>query len=181
MARSKGISYGRLIVKNLQTINVSTRSHGMLPRKTTACQARRAFCDLSGNQAPAPSPPPSSSPWSSNKNKWTAGIVLTTVITLLQFKEDVDLVIGTAEEVIDVVEVVAEAVDMVAEKIADDLPDGSKLKTTAEAIEGVAESVAEKAQKAVAFIDEVQAAEKKLDPVIEPVKQLTQVAPTEAS
>ncbi|MFS7913066.1 hypothetical protein Hanom_Chr02g00137321 [Helianthus anomalus] len=89
------------------------------------------------------------------------------------------MVIETAEEIIDVVEVVAEAVDMVAEKIADDLADGSKLKTTVEAIEQVAENVAGKAQKAVDFIDEE--AEKKLSPIIEPVKQLTQVAPSDGS
>ncbi|KAM0036011.1 hypothetical protein Hdeb2414_s0015g00453281 [Helianthus debilis subsp. tardiflorus] len=98
-----------------------------------------------------------------------------------EYAEDVDMVIETAEEIIDVVEVVAEAVDMVAEKIADDLADGSKLKTTVEAIEQVAENVAGKAQKAVDFIDEVQEAEKKLSPIIEPVKQLTQGAPSDGS
>ncbi|KAI3806724.1 hypothetical protein L1987_22638 [Smallanthus sonchifolius] len=154
----------------------------MPPTTTTTCQARRAFSDKSGNQELPPSPPPPLSPWSSTWSKWTAGLaVTTTLISLLQFKEDVDLAMKTAEEIIDAVGVVAEAVDMVAEKIADDLPDGSKLKTTVEIIEEVAESVAGKAQKAVDFIDEVQEVEKKLNPVIEPVKQLTQVAPNEAS
>ncbi|KAK1413049.1 hypothetical protein QVD17_34764 [Tagetes erecta] len=149
----------------------------MLPSTTTACQARRAFCDLNGKQEQTPPPP--SSPWSSNWNKWIAGIAVTTVISLLQFKEDVDLAMEKAEEIIEVVEVVSEAVDMVAEKIVDDLSDSSKLKATVELVEQVAENVAGKAQKAVEFIDEVQEAEQKLSPIIEPVKQLTQVDPSE--
>ncbi|KAD6119542.1 hypothetical protein E3N88_10813 [Mikania micrantha] len=96
-------------------------------------------------------------------------------------EKNVDSVVEEVEEVIDVVKVVAEAVDMVAEKIADDLQDGSKLKTTVELVEQVAETVAGNAQKAVAFIDEVQEAEKKLSQVVEPVKQLTQVAAEEPS
>ncbi|KAF5818585.1 hypothetical protein HanRHA438_Chr02g0068161 [Helianthus annuus] len=191
MARSKAISYGRLIVKNLHTLNISTRSQNtkilkdtarcrMILSTTTAFHARRTFCDLSGKQELPTSPPPSS-PWSSICKLTAGGVAVTAAIYFIEFKEDVDMVIETAEEIIDVVEVVAEAVDMVAEKIADDLADGSKLKTTVEAIEQVAENVAGKAQKAVDFIDEVQEAEKKLSPIIEPVKQLTQVAPSDAS
>ncbi|XP_071717398.1 uncharacterized protein [Rutidosis leptorrhynchoides] len=196
MARSKGISYGRLIVKNFHTIKSSTCSQNtkiingttrfrMLPNTTVDCQARRSFCDLSGNQSSSPSPPPSSSSSSSsssNWGKWTVGgIMVTIVLPFLQFKEDVDLVIETAEEVIDLVEVVAEAVDMVAEKIDDDLLEGSKIKTTVELVEKAAEAIVEEAQQALEFIDEAQAAEQKLNPIIEPAKQLTQVAPTEGN
>ncbi|KAI7743746.1 hypothetical protein M8C21_007760 [Ambrosia artemisiifolia] len=189
MARSKGMYYGRLIVKNLHTTIVSSRLQNtknftdtargrMHPSTTTTWKNRRTFCDLSGKQELPQPPTPPSSPWSSTWSKLTAGGVATTaIISFLQFKEDVDLVMEEAEEIIDVLEVVAEAVDMVAEKIADDLPDGSNLKTTIESIEGVAENVAQKAQKAVEFIDEVQEAEKKLSPVIEPVKQVAQVDP----
>lgn len=77
------------------------------------------------------------------------------VIDAFEFTEEVDVVMETAEEIIDVIEVAAGAVDMVVEKISDDLPDGSKLKTTLEKIEEVAETVAGKARKAVDFIDEV--------------------------
>ncbi|KAK9067796.1 hypothetical protein SSX86_011907 [Deinandra increscens subsp. villosa] len=182
MARSKAISYGGLIIKNRYNTNIlSILSHRTLPRPTTASQSRRAFCDLNGNQELPPPPPPPSSPLSSNSTKWTAGIVVTAVISFLQFKEDVDLVMRKGEEILDVVEVVAEAVDMVAEKIVDDLPEGGKLKTAVEFVEEVAETVTGKAQKVVDFIDEVQEAEKKLSPVIEPVKQLTQVGSTEGS
>ncbi|KAI3736567.1 hypothetical protein L2E82_26424 [Cichorium intybus] len=141
-------------------------------------QARRAFCNLTANQELPPPPPP---PPSSNWGKWTAGIMVCVVIPLLQFKEEVDVVMETAEEIIDVIEVAAEAVDMVAEKIGDDLPDSSKLKTTLETVEELAETVAGKAQKAVDFIDEVQEAERKLGPIIDPTKQLTQATPSEAS
>ncbi|KVH98518.1 uncharacterized protein LOC112511740 [Cynara cardunculus var. scolymus] len=190
MARSKVISYGRLKVRNLYTINRSTFSQNtktlngfhMLPTTTTTACQRRAFCKLSGNQEPLPPPPPPppppSPPASSSWGKWTMGSILVTmVIPFIQFKEEVDVVMETAEQVIDVVEVVAEAVDMVAEKIAGDLPDGSKLKTTMEAVEDMAETVAEKAKKAVDFIDEVQETEQKLMPNVKPVQEGTQVAP----
>ncbi|XP_023762341.1 uncharacterized protein LOC111910752 [Lactuca sativa] len=184
MARSKCISYGGLIVKNLYTTQISRSSQNTQILKDMTCvrmdgsQSRRAFCNISGNQElpPPPSPPPSS-----NWGKWTAGIVVAVVIPLLQFKEEVDVVMETAEEIIDVIEVAAGAVDMVVEKISDDLPDGSKLKTTLEKIEEVAETVAGKARKAVDFIDEVQEAEHKLGPIIEPEKQVTQATPSEAS
>ncbi|PWA56974.1 hypothetical protein CTI12_AA418170 [Artemisia annua] len=158
MARSKGISYGSLIVKQLHTTTVSTCSKNTkilkdttlraIPSTTFAGQARRGFCDLSGKQE---LPPPTSG---SNWGKWTAGIGVTTmIISFLQFKEDVDFVIETTEEIIDAVEVISEAVDMVTEKLAEDLPDGSKLKATIELIEDMAETVAVEAQKAVAFIE----------------------------
>ncbi|KAL4559010.1 hypothetical protein LXL04_031142 [Taraxacum kok-saghyz] len=185
MARSKGISYGRLIVKNLYTTHISTSSNTQILKDITGCrmggsQSRRTFCSFSGNQKlPPPTPPPP--PPSSNWGKWTAGMVVAIVIPLLQFKEEVDVVMETAEEIIDVIEVAAEAVDMVAEKIVADLPDSSTFRTTMEKIEEVAETVAGKAQKAVDFIDEIQEAEQKLGPIIEPVKQQTQATPSEAS
>ncbi|MFS7913065.1 hypothetical protein Hanom_Chr02g00137311 [Helianthus anomalus] len=71
MARSKAISYGRLIVKNLHTLNISTPSQNskilkdtarcrMILSTTTAFHARRTFCDLSGKQELPRSPLPSS-------------------------------------------------------------------------------------------------------------------------
>nr|XP_043638534.1 uncharacterized protein LOC122609571 isoform X2 [Erigeron canadensis] len=191
---SKGISYSRLFLRNLHSKNVSTSSH--IPKtfkddtmrflKTsssrTTFQARRGFCDRSGNQESPDSQPPSSPPshLSSHWGKWTTGIGLTMIIPFLQFK-DVDLVIETAEEIIDVIEVVAEAVDTVAEKIANDLPEGNKIKTNMLLVEEVAEKIAGKAEKVIEIIDEVQAAEQKLNPVIKPVKELTQAAPSETS
>ncbi|KAI3685262.1 hypothetical protein L6452_34501 [Arctium lappa] len=170
------------MIRNFYTINRSTFSQNAktLNGFPAACQ-RRAFCKLSGNQEPLPPPPPPpppSLPASTSWRKWTMGSILVTmVIPFLQFKEEVDMVMETTEQIIDVVEVVAEAVDMVAEKIAGDLPEGSKLKTTMEVVEQAAETVAGKAQKAVDFIDEIQATEQKLMPIMEPVKETTQVAP----
>ncbi|KAJ9560469.1 hypothetical protein OSB04_005629 [Centaurea solstitialis] len=186
MMRSKAISYGGLMVRNLYTLNRSTFSHNTktlndfrtLPTTTaTACQ-QRAFCQVTGDQEPVPPPSPPPSPPTSSWKKWTMGSILVTmVIPFLQFKEEVDMVIQTAEEIIDVVEVAAEAMDTIAEKIISDLPDGNKLKATMEVVEDVAETVAGKAQKAIAFIDEVQETEQKLMPIIEHVKDGTQVAP----
>ncbi|GKB78675.1 hypothetical protein Tco_0945570 [Tanacetum coccineum] len=160
----------------------------MIPSTTSPGQARRTFCDLSGKQEiPPPTP-------GSNWGKWTAGLsallagfrtwhINLSSKLLLPFRitDDVDFVIETTEEIIDAVEVMAEAVDMVTEKLAEDLSDGSKLKATIELIEDAAETVAAEAQKAVDFIDEIQEAEQKLSPIIKPVKELTQVAPSEGS
>ncbi|KAM3710234.1 hypothetical protein ACJW30_01G013800 [Castanea mollissima] len=134
---------------------------------------------------PMPSNPASPGPW----KLWIIGLIASAILPffgiklgpLLKLKQEVDAVVETAEEVVEVVEKVAEEVDKVAEEISEHLPEGGKLRVAAKIIEKVAEKTAKDAQLVEDVIDKVEAVEKDVESLIDPVIDQAKKTPKEES
>ncbi|KAF3966090.1 hypothetical protein CMV_009784 [Castanea mollissima] len=134
---------------------------------------------------PMPSNPASPGPW----KLWIIGLIASAILPffgikfgpLLKLKQEVDTVVETAEEVVEVVEKVAEEVDKVAEEISEHLPEGGKLRVAVKIIEKVAEKTAKDAQLVEDAIDKVEAVEKDVESLIDPVIDQAKKTPKEES
>ncbi|XP_075633156.1 uncharacterized protein LOC142605606 isoform X2 [Castanea sativa] len=134
---------------------------------------------------PMPSNPASPGPW----KLWIIGLIASAILPffgiklgpLLKLKQEVDTVVETAEEVVEVVEKVAEEVDKVAEEISEHLPEGGKLRVAVKIIEKVAEKTAKDAQLVEDAIDKVEALEKDVESLIDPVIDQAKKTPKEES
>uniref|UniRef100_A0A5B7BEC9 Uncharacterized protein n=1 Tax=Davidia involucrata TaxID=16924 RepID=A0A5B7BEC9_DAVIN len=121
--------------------------------------------------APLPSGSPPSS-WN-----WILGMVIAMVLPFLRHKwgplftltKQVENAVETAELVTEAIEKVAEEVERVAEEIADDLPEGGKLKNAVVFVEQLAKETAKNAHFADEIIDKVEEMEKEVESLIEPV------------
>ncbi|KAM4121560.1 hypothetical protein ACB094_01G014900 [Castanea mollissima] len=134
---------------------------------------------------PMPSNPASPGPW----KLWIIGLIASAILPffgiklgpLLKLKQEVDAVVETAEEVVEVVEKVAEEVDKVAEEISEHLPKGGKLGVAVKIIEKVAEKTAKDAQLVEDAIDKIEAMEKDVESLIDPVIDQAKKTPKEES
>ncbi|KAL6222874.1 hypothetical protein ACLB2K_006264 [Fragaria x ananassa] len=79
----------------------------------------------------------------------------------------VDMVMNTVEAVAEVVEAVAHKVEEVADDIADELPEDGKLKSAFEAVEAIAKETAKDAHMVDELIENVEAAEDKVEDFFE--------------
>ncbi|XP_075633149.1 uncharacterized protein LOC142605606 isoform X1 [Castanea sativa] len=135
---------------------------------------------------PMPSNPASPGPC---RKLWIIGLIASAILPffgiklgpLLKLKQEVDTVVETAEEVVEVVEKVAEEVDKVAEEISEHLPEGGKLRVAVKIIEKVAEKTAKDAQLVEDAIDKVEALEKDVESLIDPVIDQAKKTPKEES
>ncbi|KAK4429582.1 hypothetical protein Salat_1258800 [Sesamum alatum] len=93
-------------------------------------------------------PPPSEPPF--YLISWILGVAITTV-----------------EEIVEAVEKVAEGVEKVAEDIADDLPEGGRLRKAVDFVESVAERASKDAHLVGDFIDKVQEVEERVEEYVE--------------
>ncbi|XP_071711832.1 uncharacterized protein [Rutidosis leptorrhynchoides] len=122
-------------------------------------------------------PPPASHPPSSTWKNWIIGFLMTFIVPFFTTKGGpikaflikVDNILDSAEQISEVVEVVADKVDKVAEKLSDDMEEGSKIKKTLDFIEQVAEKLEKDAHTAGDFIDKVQEMQDKIEDLMEPV------------
>ncbi|XP_042067606.1 uncharacterized protein LOC121810929 [Salvia splendens] len=118
-------------------------------------------------------PPPSEPPF--NFIKWILGVAITVVLpffsgkwsSLLQIKNEVEMVVEIAEEIVEAVEKVAEGVEKAAEQLAEELPKGGGLRKAVDFVEHVAEIANKDAHKLGDFIDKVQEVEEKVEDYVE--------------
>ncbi|XP_004288158.1 PREDICTED: uncharacterized protein LOC101308504 isoform X1 [Fragaria vesca subsp. vesca] len=126
----------------------------------------KIVCNVSG--APTPSGAPS---W----RGWMIGMLISVVIPFWRhkwgplqiIKNRVDMVMNTVEAVAEVVEAVAHKVEEVADDIADKLPEDGKLKSAFEAVEAIAKETAKDAHMVDELIENVEAAEDKVEDFFE--------------
>ncbi|KAL0326095.1 UNVERIFIED_CONTAM: hypothetical protein Sradi_5178800 [Sesamum radiatum] len=143
--------------------------------KTRSCRkdekSRRRFhvCNVVEPGAPPPSEPPF------NFISWILGVAITVVVpffsgkwaSLLKLKNEVETAVETVEEIVEAVEKVAEGVEKVAEDIADDLPEGGRLRKAVDFVESVAERASKDAHLVGDFIDKVQEVEERVEEYVE--------------
>ncbi|KAL7155772.1 hypothetical protein ABFS83_03G098800 [Erythranthe nasuta] len=118
-------------------------------------------------------PPPSEPPY--NFINWAVGFAITVVIpffthkwtSLLKLKNEVETAVEAVEGIVDAVEKVTEGVEKVAEDIAEDLPEGGRLRKAVDFIEHVAERANRDAHLVGDFIDKVQEVEDKMEDYVE--------------
>lgn len=98
-----------------------------------------------------------------NLLKWIAGVAaaifpffINKWAPLLKIKDNVDTAVDTAEGIVDAVDNMAETVENMAEDIAENLPEGGKLRRAVDFVENVAERVSDDAQLVGDFIDKFQ-------------------------
>ncbi|KAI3464601.1 hypothetical protein Pfo_021264 [Paulownia fortunei] len=132
---------------------------------------RRRFLVRSVVQPGAP--PPSEPPF--NFINWIVGVAITVVLpffshkwaSLLKLRNEVETAVETVEGIVEAVEKVAEGVEKVAEDIADDLPEGGRLRKAVDFVEHVAERASKDAHLVGDFIDKVQEVEEKVEEYVE--------------
>ncbi|KAH7847917.1 hypothetical protein Vadar_031598 [Vaccinium darrowii] len=134
--------------------------------------------------APLPSDPSSNS-W----RGWVVGALISIILPFLgnkwgplfKLSKDVEQVAERAEEISEAIEKVSEKVDKVAEDVAEELPEGGKLRKAIESVEKAAEEVDKAAEVAHKLIDQVQEVDKEVESLMEPVKDQAKVTAKEAS
>ncbi|KAK4391008.1 hypothetical protein Sango_2164100 [Sesamum angolense] len=107
--------------------------------------------------------------------KLDSGVAITVVVpffsgkwaSLLKLKNEVETAVETVEEIVEAVEKVAEGVEKVAEDIADDLPEGGRLRKAVDFVESVAERASKDAHLVGDFIDKVQEVEERVEEYVE--------------
>ncbi|KAJ0024095.1 hypothetical protein Pint_08395 [Pistacia integerrima] len=123
------------------------------------------------------SSPPDPSPGSCLRRKmFLLGIVISTILPFWTnnwgpfeiIGKQVQTVVETVEDVAEFVEKVADGVEKVAEDVADDLPEGGKLKDVVIYVEKVAETAAKNARLVEEFIDKVEEVERQVKSLIDP-------------
>ncbi|KAL0438174.1 UNVERIFIED_CONTAM: hypothetical protein Slati_2300400 [Sesamum latifolium] len=138
-------------------------------RKNEKSRRRFHVCNVVEGGAPPPSEPPF------NFISWILGVAITVVLpffsgkwaSLLKLKNEVETAVETVEEIVEAVEKVAEGVEKVAEDIADDLPEGGRLRKAVDFIESVAERASNDAHLVGDFIDKVQEVEERVEEYVE--------------
>ncbi|GAB4844985.1 hypothetical protein Ancab_038378 [Ancistrocladus abbreviatus] len=149
-------------------------SHGLYSLGIQRTKGNIAVCDSLQPGAPVPSGP--APPFGSCRKTWIAGVLMAVLLPFLKskwgplfkLKEEVETAIEAAEHVVDGVEKVAEEVEKVADVVAEQLPEGGRLKQLATGIEDIAREVAKDAHTAEDAIDKVEDAEKELESIIDP-------------
>ncbi|KAI3460527.1 hypothetical protein Pfo_017190 [Paulownia fortunei] len=161
VVKHQNLSYGKQGFKYLANIK----------RLQKHDKRRRSFVVYSVVDQPGSSPP-SEPPF--NFVNWIVGVILAIVLpfsrkcgSLLKFKNEVDTAVATIEVIVDAVEKVAEGVEKAAEHIADDLPEGGRLRKAVDFVENVAERASKEAHLVGDFIDKVQEAEEKVEACVE--------------
>ncbi|XP_024184113.1 uncharacterized protein LOC112189074 isoform X2 [Rosa chinensis] len=148
----------------LLSLSIGQRSSAL---SRSDAKMNKIVCNVSG--APTPSGAPSHS-WG-----WMIGMLLTVVIPFWRhkwgpfqiIKNKVDMVMNTVEVVAEVVETVAHKVEEVADGIADKLPEDGKLKAAVETVEAIAKETAKDAHMVDKLIENVEAAEDKVEDFFE--------------
>ncbi|XP_057795811.1 uncharacterized protein LOC131011927 [Salvia miltiorrhiza] len=141
-------------------------------RKKTLQYTRKSFV-VSANTAPGV-PPASGPPSSSKPMSWILGLVVSFILPfftnkwgpLWVIKNKLENAVQTVEDIVEAVEKVAGSVDKIAEDIADDLPEGSKLRDLVEKVEHLAEKTAKTADSLDNVIDKVQEASDQVDDIV---------------
>ncbi|EYU32464.1 hypothetical protein MIMGU_mgv1a022871mg [Erythranthe guttata] len=113
--------------------------------------------------------------YGASRRNWAVGFAMTVVIpffthkwtSLLKLKNEVETAVEAVEGIVDAVEKVAEGVEKVAEDIAEDLPEGGRLRKAVDFIEHVAERANRDAHLVGDFIDKVQEVEDKVEDYVE--------------
>ncbi|KAM5577138.1 hypothetical protein ABKV19_007807 [Rosa sericea] len=150
---------------SLLSLSIGQRSSAL---SRSDAKMNKIVCNVSG--VPTPSGAPSHS-W----RGWMIGMLLTVVIPFWRhkwgplqiIKNKVDMVMNTVEVVAEVVETVAHKVEEVADGIADKLPEDGKLKAAVEAVEAIAKETAKDAHMVDKLIENVEAAEDKVEDFFE--------------
>ncbi|KAL0314392.1 UNVERIFIED_CONTAM: hypothetical protein Sangu_2283600 [Sesamum angustifolium] len=129
-------------------------------------------------------PPPTGPP--SNILSWIVGVAIAIVVPFINYKwgpllkDKIVTALKMTEEVVEAVEKVAGEVEKVAEDIADDLPEGGKLRKAVDFVEKVAERAARDAGAVDDFIDKVQEEQEKAESLVESLKDESENPPEES-
>ncbi|KAL1543857.1 hypothetical protein AAHA92_20776 [Salvia divinorum] len=143
--------------------------------------ARKSFV-VSANTAPGV-PPAAGPPSSSKPMSWIIGLVVSFILPFFSnkwgplwvIKNKLENAVQTVENIVEAVEKVAGSVDKIAEDIADDLPEGSKLRDLVEKVEHLAEKTAKTADCLDDVIDKVQEAGDHVDDIVCAAKSESQL------
>ncbi|KAI3464599.1 hypothetical protein Pfo_021262 [Paulownia fortunei] len=139
----------------------------------------RNYVVCSGVEQPSGPPP--------NILSWIAAVAIAVVIPFINYKwgpllkNKIETAMKMTEDVVEAVEKVAGEVEKVAEDIADDLPEGSKLRKAVDFVERLAERAAKDAGAVDDFIDKVQEEEEKAESVVESLKNGPKDPPKESN
>ncbi|KAM7523785.1 hypothetical protein LguiA_013687 [Lonicera macranthoides] len=159
----------------------SASNYGLLPLciKKVACgknQARMNFVVHNNVQRPADDEAPIPSAKSSNSWKgWILGVLVSIFLPFQRqklnpffaIKNEVAMVVESAEFVVDVVEKVAEEVVEITDDLVDKLPEGGKLKGAINIVENLAKEIDKDAHLVGQLIDKVEEVEKEVESFIE--------------
>ncbi|KAL0438171.1 UNVERIFIED_CONTAM: hypothetical protein Slati_2300100, partial [Sesamum latifolium] len=125
--------------------------------------------------------------WPASKYfKLDRGVAIAIVVPFINYKwgpllkDKIVTAMKMTEEVVEAVEKVAGEVEKVAEDIADDLPEGGKLRNAVDFVEKVAERAARDAGAVDDFIDKVQEEQEKVESLVESLKDESENPPKES-
>ncbi|KAK4429583.1 hypothetical protein Salat_1258900 [Sesamum alatum] len=173
---------GDVIDKAILNLNENQRFQTLRSAYTNYDNTRRDFAVYSSVEPGVP--PPTGPP--SNILSWIVGVAIAIVVPFVNYKwgpllkNKIETAMKMTEDVVEAVEKVAGEVEKVAEDIADDLPEGGKLREAVDFVEKVAERAAKDAGAVDDFIDKVQEEQEKAESFVESLEDESVNPPKES-